>query len=113
MNPRNFRLPVFKTGALGHYASPPWERLPESSAIEKSEDFYAGRSKSCSMIFATPSVSHGSATALANKGASGWPSDIAYDRAVHSSIEKSLGLSPNETQSWASIFKRDATTESV
>jgi len=29
LNPRNFRLPVFKTGALGRYASPPWERLPE------------------------------------------------------------------------------------
>jgi hypothetical protein len=27
--PTNFRLPVFKTGALGRYASPPWERLPE------------------------------------------------------------------------------------
>ena len=29
LNPRGFHLPVFKTGALGRYASPPWERLPE------------------------------------------------------------------------------------
>ena len=28
MNPRDFRLPVFKTGALGRYASPPWGNLP-------------------------------------------------------------------------------------
>ena len=28
LNPRNFRLPVFKTGALGRYASPPWANLP-------------------------------------------------------------------------------------
>jgi hypothetical protein len=27
LNPRGFHLPVFKTGALGRYASPPWERL--------------------------------------------------------------------------------------
>jgi hypothetical protein len=29
-------LPVFKTGALGRYASPPWERLPEIGCLEKS-----------------------------------------------------------------------------
>lgn len=29
LNPRGFHLPVFKTGALGRYASPPWERLLE------------------------------------------------------------------------------------
>jgi len=29
-------LPVFKTGALGRYASPPWERLPEFGSSEKS-----------------------------------------------------------------------------
>jgi len=28
LNPRRFPLPVFKTGALGHYASPPWANLP-------------------------------------------------------------------------------------
>ncbi len=28
LNPRDFRLPVFKTGALGRYASPPWGNLP-------------------------------------------------------------------------------------
>ena len=28
-------MPVFKTGALGRYASPPWERLPEYDASEK------------------------------------------------------------------------------
>jgi len=27
LNPRRFPLPVFKTGALGHYASPPWTNL--------------------------------------------------------------------------------------
>ena len=37
MNPRNFRLPVFKTGALGRYASPPWERLPEYGSGAKIE----------------------------------------------------------------------------
>ena len=28
LNPRRFPLPVFKTGALGRYASPPWANLP-------------------------------------------------------------------------------------
>ncbi len=28
LNPRYFRMPVFKTGALGRYASPPWANLP-------------------------------------------------------------------------------------
>jgi hypothetical protein len=37
LNPRNFRLPVFKTGALGRYASPPWERLPEYGSGAKIE----------------------------------------------------------------------------
>jgi hypothetical protein len=37
LNPRNFRLPVFKTGALGRYASPPWERLPEYGSGAKNE----------------------------------------------------------------------------
>lgn len=32
LNPRRFPLPVFKTGALGHYASPPWENLPLTEA---------------------------------------------------------------------------------
>ena len=53
------------------------------------------------MIFATPSASHGSAIAVAKVGACGCPSDIAYERVAHFSIEKSLGLSPNETQSSA------------
>jgi len=39
LNPRNFRLPVFKTGALGRYASPPWERLPEFIPSEKSAGY--------------------------------------------------------------------------
>ena len=30
-------MPVFKTGALGRYASPPWERLPDFRAGEKSK----------------------------------------------------------------------------
>jgi hypothetical protein len=30
-------LPVFKTGALGRYASPPWERLPEYGSGAKIE----------------------------------------------------------------------------
>ena len=38
LNPRNFRLPVFKTGALGRYASPPWERLPEDGLSRKSAE---------------------------------------------------------------------------
>ena len=29
-------MPVFKTGALGRYASPPWGSLPEKEAGEKS-----------------------------------------------------------------------------
>jgi len=33
LNPRGFHLPVFKTGALGRYASPPWERLHEGRRI--------------------------------------------------------------------------------
>jgi hypothetical protein len=37
LNPRYFRMPVFKTGALGRYASPPWERLPDFRASEKSK----------------------------------------------------------------------------
>ena len=39
MNPRYFRMPVFKTGALGRYASPPWERLPDFRASEKSRRY--------------------------------------------------------------------------
>jgi hypothetical protein len=35
LNPRGFHLPVFKTGALGRYASPPWERLPEKRLWQK------------------------------------------------------------------------------
>ena len=35
MNPRRFPLPVFKTGALGRYASPPWERLLEGAGFSK------------------------------------------------------------------------------
>ena len=34
LNPRNFRLPVFKTGALGRYASPPPENLPDSAGLQ-------------------------------------------------------------------------------
>ena len=37
MNPRGFHLPVFKTGALGRYASPPWERLLEVEEFSKIE----------------------------------------------------------------------------
>ena len=37
LNPRRFPLPVFKTGALGRYASPPWERLPEKGSWQKFE----------------------------------------------------------------------------
>lgn len=33
LNPRRFPLPVFKTGALGHYASPPWENLPSRAGV--------------------------------------------------------------------------------
>jgi hypothetical protein len=33
LNPRRFPLPVFKTGALGHYASPPWENLPSPAGV--------------------------------------------------------------------------------
>ena len=42
LNPRNFRLPVFKTGALGRYASPPWERLPEIGSGLKSSGYLGG-----------------------------------------------------------------------
>ena len=35
LNPRDFRLPVFKTGALGRYASPPWANLPVGSITIK------------------------------------------------------------------------------
>ena len=35
LNPRGFHLPVFKTGALGRYASPPWERLLEGAGFSK------------------------------------------------------------------------------
>ena len=35
LNPRRFPLPVFKTGALGHYASPPWENLPLLGGVFK------------------------------------------------------------------------------
>ena len=42
LNPRNFRLPVFKTGALGRYASPPWERLPEYGSGLKSSAYLSG-----------------------------------------------------------------------
>ena len=35
-NPRSFRgTPVFKTGALGHYASPPWANLPAIAVVPK------------------------------------------------------------------------------
>ncbi len=37
LNPRGFHLPVFKTGALGRYASPPWERLLETGKFSKIE----------------------------------------------------------------------------
>ena len=39
LNPRGFHLPVFKTGALGRYASPPWERLLETGKFSKIERF--------------------------------------------------------------------------
>ena len=35
LNPRGFHLPVFKTGALGRYASPPRRNLPEELTIQK------------------------------------------------------------------------------
>ena len=35
LNPRDFRLPVFKTGALGRYASPPWGNLPARGRVIK------------------------------------------------------------------------------
>ena len=38
LNPRGFHLPVFKTGALGRYASPPSRNLPEEGAFEKLAD---------------------------------------------------------------------------
>ena len=37
MNPRRFPLPVFKTGALGRYASPPWANLPSAPPTHKTE----------------------------------------------------------------------------
>jgi len=36
-------MPVFKTGALGRYASPPWERLPDFGASEKSKLYLSGK----------------------------------------------------------------------
>ena len=39
LNPRGFHLPVFKTGALGRYASPPWERLLEVWGFSKMAGF--------------------------------------------------------------------------
>lgn len=39
LNPRDFRLPVFKTGALGRYASPPWGNLPGGFWVIKIQRF--------------------------------------------------------------------------
>ena len=33
LNPRDFHLRVFETRALGRYANPPYERLPDSQEI--------------------------------------------------------------------------------
>ena len=38
LNPRRFPLPVFKTGALGRYASPPWSNLLEEFRVAKSHE---------------------------------------------------------------------------
>ena len=35
LNQRRFPLPVFKTGALGRYASPPWANLPAIAVVPK------------------------------------------------------------------------------
>ena len=40
LNPRGFHLPVFKTGALGRYASPPRRNLPEERAYLKLSEIY-------------------------------------------------------------------------
>jgi hypothetical protein len=42
LNPRDFRLPVFKTGALGRYASPPWRNLPVGFRVIKIQRFHRG-----------------------------------------------------------------------
>jgi len=39
LNPRGFHLPVFKTGALGRYASPPSRNLPEYRHHQKLSGF--------------------------------------------------------------------------
>jgi hypothetical protein len=39
LNPRRFPLPVFKTGALGRYASPPWGNLYGEAQDSKFENF--------------------------------------------------------------------------
>ncbi len=51
LNPRDFRLPVFKTGALGRYASPPWANLPvgqNSHKIELARSLDVPLLRSCS-----------------------------------------------------------------
>ena len=40
LNPRGFHLPVFKTGALGRYASPPRRNLPEDGTYLKLSENY-------------------------------------------------------------------------
>jgi hypothetical protein len=40
LNPRGFHLPVFETGALGRYASPPRRNLPEERAYLKLSENY-------------------------------------------------------------------------
>ena len=42
LNPRDFRLPVFKTGALGRYASPPWGNLPVALRVIKIKGLQRG-----------------------------------------------------------------------
>ena len=37
LNPRGFHLPVFKTGALGRYASPPRGNLPNEDSFSELE----------------------------------------------------------------------------
>ena len=73
----------------------------ETYLLNEALQNYAGSSSNSSITIATPSSWCGNATDLAYFWASGWPSAIAQDLLVHESIEKSFGLSPNETQSSA------------
>ena len=45
LNPRGFHLPVFKTGALGRYASPPWDTLLKRGVEKKSAQIGARLSR--------------------------------------------------------------------